>query len=89
MDILRNTSIDFMKYRKFWISVSFLTDRDRRLRLFFHGKLNVGIDFAGGTQLTLKFQRAPGHRGPTRPGWRGRYPRRRRSSASAARTTTR
>ncbi len=59
MDILRNTSIDFMKYRKYWITVSFLTIAIGAFGLLFHGKLNVGVDFAGGTQLTLKFQERP------------------------------
>jgi preprotein translocase subunit SecF len=27
--------------------------------IFVHGRLNLGIDFAGGTQLTLKFREAP------------------------------
>ena len=55
MDFLRNTNIDFMKYRKFWIGFSFLIMAAGAIAVFFLGKLNMGIDFAGGTQLTLKF----------------------------------
>jgi preprotein translocase subunit SecF len=29
------------------------------LAVFVHGKLNIGVDFAGGTQLTLQFQEEP------------------------------
>lgn len=59
MDLLRNTNIDFMKYRKFWVVISFVTIIAGMLLMFFHGRLNVGIDFAGGTQLTLKFREQP------------------------------
>lgn len=59
MDLLRNTNIDFMKYRKFWVAVSFLTIAAGLIFIFVHGKLNIGIDFAGGTQLTLKFRERP------------------------------
>lgn len=56
MDLLRNTNFDFMKYRRFWIAISFLTIAAGMVFVFVHGKLNVGIDFAGGTQLTVKFR---------------------------------
>jgi len=59
MDFLRNTNIDFMKYRKFWISFSIAVMVIGGVGVFFLGKLNMGIDFAGGTQLTLKFAAAP------------------------------
>ncbi|MEO8196066.1 MAG: protein translocase subunit SecF, partial [Thermoanaerobaculia bacterium] len=59
MDFLRNTHIDFMKYRKFWISFSFLVMVIGAIAVFFLGKLNMGIDFVGGTQLTLKFAGEP------------------------------
>ncbi len=59
MDILQNINVDFMKYRKVfvWISAAFLTVGI--FAVFVHGKLNVGIDFAGGTQLTVKFRERP------------------------------
>lgn len=59
MDILRDLNVDFMKYRKFWIVVSLALLAVGIFSVFVHGKLNIGIDFAGGTQLTLKFQEAP------------------------------
>lgn len=59
MQILRETHIDFMKYRKFWITVSFALVAVGIFSVFFEKDLNIGIDFAGGTQLTLKFQDRP------------------------------
>ncbi|MEO7795825.1 MAG: protein translocase subunit SecF [Thermoanaerobaculia bacterium] len=59
MDFLRNTNIDFMKYRKFWIGFSFAVMVIGAIAVFFLGKLNMGIDFVGGTQLTLKFASEP------------------------------
>lgn len=59
MELLRDTHIDFMKYRKFWVVVSLLLVGGGIFAVFFHGKLNVGIDFAGGTQITLQFRDKP------------------------------
>lgn len=59
MDFLRDTQIDFMKYRKFWIVISLALVVAGIFAVFVHGKLNIGIDFAGGTQLTIKFQQPP------------------------------
>ena len=59
MDFLRNTNIDFMKYRKFFIGFSFAVMAIGAVAVFFLGKLNMGIDFVGGTQLTLKFASEP------------------------------
>jgi preprotein translocase subunit SecF len=59
MDIVRETNIDFMKYRKFWIWVSVLLVGIGVASIFSPVKLNLGIDFRGGTQLTLRFQQAP------------------------------
>jgi preprotein translocase subunit SecF len=59
MDLLRDTRIDFMKYRKFWIVVSLALVAVGIFSVFVHGKLNIGIDFAGGTQLTVKFRERP------------------------------
>ena len=55
MELFRDTHIDFMKYRKFWIVVSLALVVVGIFAVFVHGKLNIGIDFAGGTQLTLQF----------------------------------
>ncbi len=48
--------IDFMKFRKFfvWISVALLVIA--AAELFFMTGINFGIDFKGGTQLTVKFK---------------------------------
>jgi preprotein translocase subunit SecF len=58
MRLLGDTNIDFMKYRKFWISISFAL-----IALFFFAyffvHVNQGIDFAGGTQMTLGFRERP------------------------------
>lgn len=59
MEFFRNTNIDFMKYRKFWIVISLVLLAVGIFSVFVHGKLNIGIDFAGGTQLTLKFAEEP------------------------------
>ncbi|MFP3939349.1 MAG: protein translocase subunit SecF [Acidobacteriota bacterium] len=59
MEFLTNTNIDFMKYRRGWIVVSLVLIVASVLAIFVHGKLNVGVDFAGGTQLTLQFQETP------------------------------
>lgn len=59
MQIIRETNIDFMKYRRLWITVSMALVLLGVLFPFFFGKLNIGIDFAGGTQLTLRFKEAP------------------------------
>lgn len=59
MEILRETHIDFMKYRKFWVVVSLLLVALGIFSVFVHGKLNVGVDFAGGTQINLQFRERP------------------------------
>jgi preprotein translocase subunit SecF len=59
MDFLRNTHIDFMKDRKFFIGFSYAIMIVGAIAVFFLGKLNMGIDFVGGTQLTLKFAAEP------------------------------
>ncbi len=59
MEILRDTNIDFMKYRKFWVVVSLALVVLAIFSVFVHKHLNVGVDFAGGTQMTLKFRERP------------------------------
>jgi preprotein translocase subunit SecF len=59
MQLIRETNIDFMKYRRIWIWVSLILVAVGVFSVFFHGRLNVGIDFAGGTQLTLRFPEQP------------------------------
>jgi preprotein translocase subunit SecF len=59
MELFRDTNFDFMKYRKFWVVVSLILVAAGIFSVFVHGKLNIGIDFAGGTQITLKFRERP------------------------------
>lgn len=56
MDLFANTNIDFMKWRRFWIAISVATMLLGVVGYFWHGKLNFGIEFVGGNQLTLGFQ---------------------------------
>lgn len=59
MEFLRDTNIDFMKYRKPWVIVSLALILVAIFAVFFRGQLNIGVDFAGGTQITLKFREQP------------------------------
>jgi len=59
MEILHNPKFDFMKYRRFWITISVVTILAGLGGIFFLDRLNFGVDFAGGTQLTLKFSERP------------------------------
>jgi preprotein translocase subunit SecF len=59
MEILTNANINFMKYRKQWIAVSLVLMLVSVFLVLVGGKLNLGIDFAGGTQLTIKFSGPP------------------------------
>ncbi len=53
MQFLTNSKIDFMKYRGVFVWVSLLLLVVAIAELFFLTGLNLGIDFAGGTQLTV------------------------------------
>ncbi len=59
MELLRDTNIDFMKYRRYWIVVSFILLAVGFYTIFGPHKLNLGVDFAGGTQVTLGFREQP------------------------------
>ncbi len=60
MELLRETHIDFMKYRKFWIVVSLILVLGGVYAIWNHARLmNLGIDFAGGTTVTLHFKQHP------------------------------
>lgn len=61
MEFFRDTTIDFLRYRRFWVgfSVAVLTIGVLGLIPGVLGDLNVGIDFAGGTQLTVGFAERP------------------------------
>ncbi len=59
MEILRDTNINFMGYRRLWMTVSLVLNLAAIVLVFVQGKLNLGVDFAGGTQLTVRFAEAP------------------------------
>jgi preprotein translocase subunit SecF len=56
MQLLKETNINFMKYRRPFVGVSVLLVAIGIVSVFVVGELNLGIDFAGGTQLTLRFK---------------------------------
>ena len=60
MDIASNIKIDFMKYRKVfvWLSLALLLVAAGEL-WFIGDSINYGIDFKGGTQLTIRFKDTP------------------------------
>lgn len=59
MRLIKETHIDFMKYRKIWIAVSLVLVLGGVLSVFFKGWIKAGIDFAGGTQVHLRFKQTP------------------------------
>jgi preprotein translocase subunit SecF len=59
MELFRDTHFDFMKYRKFWIILSLILVLGGLYAIFGPHTLNMGIDFAGGTQMTLGFREQP------------------------------
>jgi preprotein translocase subunit SecF len=56
MQFLTNPKFDFMKYRRAWAVVSILLTALSIVVVFLIGKLNVGIDFAGGTQVVVRLR---------------------------------
>lgn len=59
MQIFRDTHFSFMKHRRLWLAISLTLLVGAWVAEFFRGGLNLGIDFVGGTQLTLKFDQEP------------------------------
>ena len=59
MEFFRDTSFDFMGSRKIWLMVSTLAVILSLVAIFVQKRINVGIDFVGGTQLTLRFAEPP------------------------------
>ena len=57
--IFHNTHFEFMKYRRFWIIVSTALNLAAIALILFGPGFKYGVDFAGGTQLTLKFRGEP------------------------------
>ena len=56
MQFLTNPDFDFMKYRRVWAVVSLVLTVLAIVVVFLVGKLNVGIDFAGGTQVVVRLR---------------------------------
>jgi preprotein translocase subunit SecF len=59
MRFFQNANYDFLKYRKHWAVVSTLLSLLGLSVVVFHKGLNVGIDFAGGTQVVVQFLKPP------------------------------
>lgn len=55
MHLIKNTHIDFLKYRKIAYVISLALMLAGLLSLFIRG-LNFGIDFKGGTEVVLRFE---------------------------------
>ncbi len=59
MRIIGDTNIPFLSYRKIALSLSMLVILGGLAYQFFGPGLNLGIDFVGGTQVTVKFRGKP------------------------------
>jgi hypothetical protein len=59
MRIIGDTNIPFLSYRKIALSISMLVILGGLAYQFFGHGLNLGIDFVGGTQVTIKFRGEP------------------------------
>lgn len=59
MQFFVNPHFRFMRYRRLWLAISLAMLVLGWLAYAVRGGLNLGIDFAGGTQLTLRFREAP------------------------------
>jgi preprotein translocase subunit SecF len=59
MRFFRNPNIQFMKYQYVWVGISAAAVAISLLLIFFGPGLKLGVDFAGGTQVTVKFKSTP------------------------------
>ncbi|MCX7895106.1 MAG: protein translocase subunit SecF [Thermoanaerobaculum sp.] len=59
MRFFANTNIRFLEYRRAWFSVSLLLIALGLVSMIWGPGLKLGVDFSGGTQLTLKFKQEP------------------------------
>ncbi|HSO23237.1 MAG TPA: hypothetical protein VLT81_10030, partial [Chondromyces sp.] len=59
MRIIGDTNIPFLSYRRIAITISILVIAAGLSYEFMGHGLNLGIDFVGGTQVTVKFNEAP------------------------------
>ncbi len=58
MRLFHDTHFDFLRFRRFWVSFSLVTLAVGAFEIF-SGGLNLGIDFTGGRQVVVRFERAP------------------------------
>jgi preprotein translocase subunit SecF len=59
MRFFANVNIAFLKYKWYWIGISLTLIAIGVASMVFGPGLKLGIDFSGGTQLTLKFKSEP------------------------------
>ncbi len=59
MELFRQTNIDFLKYKWFAIGASWLLIAVGLFAIFVQKGLKFGIDFAGGTQIAVRFTERP------------------------------
>ena len=59
MQFLQDPNINFMGSRKLWLTVSAVVVSLSLFVLVVQKQLNIGVDFAGGTQLAVKFAGQP------------------------------
>ena len=59
MRIIGDTNIPFLSYRKIALSLSMILILGGLAYQFLGPGLNLGIDFVGGTQVTIKFRAEP------------------------------
>ena len=58
MRLFVDTDYDFLRYRRFWVAFSILALAVGAFEVF-SGGLALGIDFTGGRQIVLRFERQP------------------------------
>jgi preprotein translocase subunit SecF len=59
MHFFHKTNVQFMKYRWHWIAISMALNLVALGLIFLGPGFKYGVDFAGGTQLTVKFKSQP------------------------------
>jgi len=59
MELFRATNFDFLRYKWYAIAASWLLIAVGAFAIFVQKGLNFGIDFAGGTQIALRFAEPP------------------------------
>ena len=59
MKSINKLNIDFMRHRHVAVAISAALVLFSLLEIFFLARLNMGIDFAGGTQLIVRFLEPP------------------------------